>query len=233
MGRVAMASSRRTRGTKKAPTARRRALPAALVINLARRKDRWAEIKSRLQRIEGLAFERLEAVDGKEKIEQSEVAAAWNTAGNWRYVTRMFEGGQKCGYTVKDLALTAGERGCAASHVKAWRRCAASRKALLVMEDDARPKRVFAAALGNALQELRGKAAQVLWLGYVRAAPWRRRVPLDHCGLRTVALGCPKAAAGAASESTCGQLHVEFGVPAQAEGLRGGAAVGIASQTME
>eukprot|EP00438_Fugacium_kawagutii_P034851 Skav225547 [mRNA] locus=scaffold81:201881:202429:+ [translate_table: standard] len=58
----------------------------------------------------------------------------WTTATNWQYVTRTFEGGSKCGYRVKELQLTAGERGCAASHVLAWRRCSEGRKPVLVLE---------------------------------------------------------------------------------------------------
>eukprot|EP00434_Breviolum_minutum_P034378 symbB.v1.2.030427.t1/scaffold3249.1/size60221/3 len=38
--------------------------PKALVINLARRRDRWNEVEDRLRRIKGLRFDRLEAVDG-------------------------------------------------------------------------------------------------------------------------------------------------------------------------
>eukprot|EP00434_Breviolum_minutum_P040957 symbB.v1.2.036420.t1/scaffold5137.1/size30495/1 len=104
------------------------------------------------------------------------VGRRWTTAKNWKYVTRTFEGGKKCGYRVQELLLTPGERGCAASHVMAWRRCSACRKPMLVLEDDARPRRTFAAVLSKALKEVRGSSPHVLWLGYTKAAPWRRRV---------------------------------------------------------
>lgn len=38
---------------------------------------------------------------------------------------------------LEELLLTPGERGCAASHVMAWRRCSACRKPMLVLEVDA------------------------------------------------------------------------------------------------
>eukprot|EP00435_Cladocopium_sp_Y103_P073404 s178_g43.t1 len=151
--------------------------PKALVINLARRRDRWTEVENRLQHIKGLDFERLEAVDGTlDPIGTSEVGQSWTTAANWHYVTRTFKGGKKCGYQVKELQLTIGERGCAASHVMAWQRCCAWRKPILVLEDDARPTGTFAKTLSKALKEVRRSSPHVLWLGYVQAAPWRRRV---------------------------------------------------------
>jgi len=151
--------------------------PKALVINLARREDRWKEVENRLQHIKGLNFERLEAVDGTlDPIRASEVGQSWTTAANWHYVTRTFKGGKKCGYKVKELQLTTGERGCAASHVMVWQRCCAWRKPVLVLEDDARPTGTFAKTLSKALKEVRRSSPHVLWLGYVKAAPWRRKV---------------------------------------------------------
>ncbi|MDI4658614.1 glycosyltransferase family 25 protein [Xanthobacter autotrophicus] len=79
-----------------------------LLINLARRPDRLAFMRSQLDAL-GLAFERIEAVDGQ--------------ALDWR-------AGTGC--------ITAGERACALSHRTAWQRFLASDEQLcLVLEDDA------------------------------------------------------------------------------------------------
>ncbi|CAK9042588.1 unnamed protein product [Durusdinium trenchii] len=157
--------------------ASRRRLPKAWVINLQRRKDRWSEVECCLKRIPGLEFERFEAIDGtSQRIDGSEVAEVWSTAANWKYVTRIFEGGESCGYQVQELRLSPGERGCGASHLHLWRRCAASHVPSLILEDDAQLKRTFAGALSQALAELRSCRPQVLYLGYTQAAPWRRRI---------------------------------------------------------
>ncbi|CAE7591014.1 Colgalt1 [Symbiodinium sp. CCMP2592] len=152
-------------------------LPRAVVVNLPRRADRWREVRQRLDGIEGLKFDRMQAVDGqKEQIHTREVTKTWSTAKNWHYVTRAFEGGAECGYTVKELCLSEGERGCAASHVKAWRACAASRKPLMVFEDDAKPHPKFKTVLCQAMRDLHGQEPDILYLGYSKAAPWRRKV---------------------------------------------------------
>eukprot|EP00439_Symbiodinium_sp_Y106_P024232 s2456_g2.t4 len=152
-------------------------LPRAVVVNLHRRADRWREVRQRLDGIEGLKFDRMQAVDGqKEEIHTREVTKTWSTAKNWHYVTRAFEGGAECGYTVKELCLSEGERGCAASHVKAWRACAASRKPLMVFEDDAKPHPKFKTVLCQAMRDLHGQEPDILYLGYSKAAPWRRKV---------------------------------------------------------
>eukprot|EP00913_Durusdinium_trenchii_P024609 g23101.t1 len=75
-----------------------------------------------------------------------------------------------------ELRLSPGERGCGASHLHLWRRCAASHVPSLILEDDAQLKRTFAGALSQALAELRSCRPQVLYLGYTQAAPWRRRI---------------------------------------------------------
>lgn len=166
-------------------------LPPAVVLNLARRPDRWEEARQRLETIGGLFFERIEAVDGETgaAIPETDVSRSWSTERNWRYVTQVFEGGVDCGYMKRQLRLTAGERGCAASHIALWRRCAAAplkegnRNALLpedgamlVLEDDALPKKDFVRRLRLALQDLHNEAPDLLFLGYTQAAPWRRIV---------------------------------------------------------
>ena len=111
------------------------------------------------------------------EIPADAVALTWSTARNWRYVTRSFEGGEQCGYEACELPLTGGERGCAASHVALWRRCAAEAAGpALILEDDALPQPGYLQRLRAALGELRGEDPDLLYLGYTQAAPWRRRV---------------------------------------------------------
>lgn len=152
-------------------------LPAAVVVNLDRRQDRWKEVQQRLKSLQGLSFQRLKAVDGdSEAIEQAEVLTTWSTAGNWQYVTKVFEGGEHCGYHAKELQLTPGERGCAASHILAWRRVAAEEGALMILEDDATPTPQFRPLVAQALLDLRDERPDILYMGYTQAAPWRRKV---------------------------------------------------------
>ena len=158
-------------------TARISRLPA-LVVNLARRKDRWEEIACRLGKLRDiLNFERVDSVDGTiDTISPNVVTTSWSTARNWRYVTKAFEGGTECGYTAKELALTPGERGCAASHVRVWQRCAGNSGPLVILEDDAKPLKGFSARLREALQDLSSQETDILYLAYTQAAPWRRKV---------------------------------------------------------
>ncbi|CAE8693128.1 unnamed protein product, partial [Polarella glacialis] len=83
-------------------------LPSAVVLNLKRRPDRWESVKTSLQRLKGLQFERVEAIDGADLTQQipnEVVARTWSTAVNQKYVSRVFEGGEE--YGACDLPLTA------------------------------------------------------------------------------------------------------------------------------
>ncbi|CAK9074213.1 unnamed protein product [Durusdinium trenchii] len=77
-------------------------------------------------------------------------------------------------YVVRELEMSAGERGCALSHIRAWRRCVDKRQPLLVIEDDAVPTKDFTEVLKQALTSL-PRDADVLYLGYSQAAEWRRQ----------------------------------------------------------
>lgn len=153
-------------------------LPTTVVVNLARRPDRWKDIQRSLSTLEGgpLKFERLEAVDGSSGVPLDLVARTWLTTRNWRYVVRVFEGGKKCGYMQKELDLTPGERGCAASHIVAWKRCAQASGPLMILEDDASPQKGFIDTLRKALADLQAESPDILYLGYTQASPWRRKV---------------------------------------------------------
>lgn len=81
-------------------------------------------------------------------------------------------------YEEKVLELSPGERGCAMSHVCAWRCCLKKQTPLLVLEDDAAPTENFSDALERVLSNM-PQDAQVLYLGYSQAAGWRRIVSED------------------------------------------------------
>lgn len=162
-------------------------LPPTFVVNLARRPDRWKSVQQRLRKLGAkLSMERADAVDGAAgaEISTSIVTHTWSTASNWRYVTGTFEGGENCGYRRCSLKLTGGERGCAASHVVLWQRCAAITGAehpWMILEDDAVPKPNFLTCLRQALVDLRHESPDILYLGYDQAAPWRRIVSKAVC----------------------------------------------------
>jgi len=120
-------------------------------------------------------MKRLVATDGcaAEAISDSVVGRQWTTDRNSRYDGRQ---GYRPGV---ELQLTPGERGCAMSHVRAWREVLAdggSGVPVLILEDDAVPSPLLAARLGPAVKAASGAGADVLYLGYINGAPWRGRV---------------------------------------------------------
>lgn len=126
---------------------------------------------------------RFRASDGKsDAISRDDVTFSWNTANNVRYqklrATR--KGWNDLdSYKVKDLEHSAGERGCSASHIRAWKHClehaGEAERPLLVLEDDAAPIENFTEILERALAAL-PRDAHVLYLGYSQAADWRREI---------------------------------------------------------
>lgn len=146
-----------------------------VVINLNSRPDRWKRIsKSLSARLPFLESQRLEAVDGrKAPPPEKDVTLRWSTA----YIASFCDW-----YRVKTLKMSPGERGCCASHVRCWRRCARLGKPLVVLEDDAVVLPRFAEVLAQAtreLQELKGSsaAADVLWLSSKDRGRARRLSP--------------------------------------------------------
>lgn len=154
------------------------ALPSALVVNLARRSDRWESVSTCFATTKGLSklsLERFEATDGeREEIPETFVTLEWCTLRNREYVRRVFDEGDD--YAVCTLLLSKGERGCAMSHVRAWRRIADGTAPVMVLEDDALPRPTFAPRLRRALTLLHDESPDILYLGYTQAAPWRRSV---------------------------------------------------------
>jgi GR25 family glycosyltransferase involved in LPS biosynthesis len=99
---------------------------AAVYINLAARTDRRRAVELSLAKA-GIQAERFEALRGASAGED-EVRTTWDTSLNAK-----FDRNTK---VQSDLAMSDGERGCAASHLALWRRCVERNGPLLVLEDD-------------------------------------------------------------------------------------------------
>jgi len=160
---------------------------SSIVVNLDRRPDRLADCQKKLtQHCPWLDHERFRASDGKlDIIPETDVSLSWNTALNVQYQkSRATRKGWNDldSYKVKDLDHSLGERGCSASHIRAWKYClnAAGNtdKPLLVLEDDAAPTENFTEVLERALVVL-PQDAHILYLGYSQAAEWRREISAD------------------------------------------------------
>lgn len=128
----------------------------AVVINLRSRTDRLIGLqRSVAKHAPWLRLERLEAVDGRAASPpEREVSKSWST----ERLAKLFHW-----YRTRTIAMSPGERGCCASHLKAWRKCAASGKPLLVLEDDAVLLPSFTGTLRQALKEA-PKDIGALWI---------------------------------------------------------------------
>jgi len=159
----------------------------AVVVNLERRPDRMDGCTARLQAYcPWLRASRFIACDGKKTVmSEKEVVIDWSTANNVKYQRQrsIRKGWNDLDtYEVRDLKLSAGERGCAISHVRAWEHCLEragdTNLPLLVLEDDAAPTPEFTATLERAMRDT-PEDAQCLYLGYSQAADWKREVSAD------------------------------------------------------
>mmetsp|Transcript_50399 Transcript_50399/g.109446 ORF Transcript_50399/g.109446 Transcript_50399/m.109446 type:complete len:308 (-) Transcript_50399:284-1207(-) len=151
-----------------------------IVINLKRRPDRMAECAAILKaRCVALTATRFEATDGRvDVIPTSEVGTSWNTARNTVYqrIRSIRKGWNDLDtYAERTLEMSGGERGCAYSHVRAWRHCVEHGRPILVLEDDAQPTPDFTPVLKRALQSV-PEDTHVLYLGYSKAADWRSEI---------------------------------------------------------
>eukprot|EP00746_Dinoflagellata_sp_MGD_P157358 gnl/MRDRNA2_/MRDRNA2_86188_c0_seq2.p1 gnl/MRDRNA2_/MRDRNA2_86188_c0~~gnl/MRDRNA2_/MRDRNA2_86188_c0_seq2.p1 ORF type:complete len:435 (+),score=113.20 gnl/MRDRNA2_/MRDRNA2_86188_c0_seq2:55-1305(+) len=151
------------------------------VVSLSNRYDRWDRMSIRwngmmLMHPEVcLDMERFDATNGaKDPIPLKLVTKTWNTARNRKYV------GNGTWYDKVDdtLELTPGERGCAASHVRLWKKVAKMDGPAILLEDDAIPVDGFADKLTKGLKDI-PKDADLLYLGYSKPdkAPWIRELP--------------------------------------------------------
>ena len=98
----------------------------AVYINLDERDERREGTDTELQRA-GLTAERFRALRGSE-APAGHVTMSWDTTLNARFDPLM--------QPDQVVDLTEGERGCAASHVSLWRRCADGGSPMLILEDD-------------------------------------------------------------------------------------------------
>lgn len=139
---------------------------SAVVINLDRRPDRWNRILRNLsEKAPWLKVTRLSAVDGKaDPPSYKDVSRSWTTAR----LAKLFHW-----YTTKKCIMSAGERGCCASHMASWKICAKQSKPLIVLEDDAVILKNFGQSLSDALAEC-PKDTGAVWLSSKdRGAPKR------------------------------------------------------------
>lgn len=155
----------------------------AVVINLDRRPDRMEACANSCSiQCPGLQYTRLPAADGrKEDIPLSEVGMSWYTGTNCVYqkMRSVRKGWNDLdNYVPRELRLSAGERGCSMSHIRAWRHCIELNRPLIVLEDDAMLMPDFTPVLSRALTALPADA-QLLYLGYSQAAPWRRELSAE------------------------------------------------------
>lgn len=155
-----------------------------VIINLQRRPDRLADCSRRISErcASKLRWKRLAAADGKrEVIDANLVSTSWHTGRNTEFqkirARRKGWNDEDESYVSRTLFMSAGERGCAMSHIRAWRICADRRddQPLLVLEDDAEPVANFPELLANSLATVPADV-DILYLGYSQAAPWRRQV---------------------------------------------------------
>ena len=95
----------------------------AVYINMAHRSDRRAAMEQGLAEA-GITASRVEATTGDQATDEL-VCRDWDTSLNARF-------DRNC--KVERLRMSDGERGCAASHAKLWRRCVESSAPLLILE---------------------------------------------------------------------------------------------------
>lgn len=138
-------ASGQTRAAAGMPSAAMKRLKC-VVINLKDRDDRWhGFLKSQAKNAPWLQCERLDAVDGRVAPPAAkDVDKKWST----ERLAQMFHW-----YRTKTIPMSPGERGCCASHLKAWRKCAAGTEPLLVLEDDACLLPAFTSTVKQALAE--------------------------------------------------------------------------------
>jgi len=127
-----------------------------VVINLKSREDRWLGLqKTATKNTPWLQLERLDAVDGRVSPPPAkDVCRKYSSAR----LAKLFHW-----YRPKTIPMSGGERGCCASHLKAWRLCASSNRPLIVLEDDAVILPCFTATLDKALSEA-PRDVGALWL---------------------------------------------------------------------
>jgi len=144
----------------------------AIVISLERRPDRMEECAQKLMKnCAGIQYQRFVATDGKATpIPESEVVYSWSTVKNVVYqkLRAVRKGWDDLdSYQERQLVLSPGERGCASSHILAWRYCiehsGGEERPLLVLEDDADPTPEFVKVFSRAWQRFLPMQICCIW----------------------------------------------------------------------
>jgi len=155
----------------------------ALVINLDTRQDRWDHMTEELKPLDEsgfLEYERLPAVNGS-TIEASEIESTFAPEHIYEPVIQEFVHdwyGLPLPMPVASMIMqwaeraptwSDGERGCAMSHIHAWRKIAAGTEPMLVFEDDSVLEPDFEQTLVQSQKILDaeyGDKADILFLQY-------------------------------------------------------------------
>lgn len=176
--------------SKNAPRSRPSPL-RSLVVNLDSRPDRWEAMQKRLRPLQTsglLTVERLPAIDGNNASVPNEVIASKKletiaTVEELLEDYSKYAGGDmlpemRLGLNVWSVALkqgaldwSAGEIGCAMSHVRAWKEVVAGSEPVLILEDDAKFDDDLVEASLQALA-LAGDDLDVLLLEYLSFECW-------------------------------------------------------------
>mmetsp|Transcript_99760 Transcript_99760/g.288050 ORF Transcript_99760/g.288050 Transcript_99760/m.288050 type:complete len:317 (-) Transcript_99760:247-1197(-) len=160
----------------------------ALLLGLERRPDRRQRCEDMLSKeVPWLQTEFFRATDGKvDTIPDDEVSQTWNTKNNSLYgaYEEVKDADGKVLHTAEEFAdpgvdykFSPGERGCAHSHYRMWKRIAEGKEPMLILEDDVqlvfeRTKggmasgASFTSRLQLGMQEATKKKADVLYLGW-------------------------------------------------------------------
>lgn len=137
---------------------------SAVVINLTDRPERWARLqKNFAKHAPWLPLHRLDAVHGgKSPPLESDVVKRWST----KRLAQLFPW-----YRTKTITMSPGERGCCASHIKAWLIAAKLKRPLIVLEDDASALPNFGKTLAQALKEAPSGETHAIWLSSKDRSP--------------------------------------------------------------
>lgn len=191
-------------------------LPKALVINLARRTDRWSRVSEKLQNL-GVKFIRWEATDGQREDAPEELVAKWWTHGSipvgedfgkwWDEDIHVLLHRDYCA-----VKMSAGERACAMSHIRAWMSHGEA-SPLMVFEDDAEPYDDFVEITSLAIQALKeDEPPDLLFLGWGHWTSWRRcaaRFEHEHAHYRILEAEAPLCCHAYIMWPTCAKKLLE------------------------
>ena len=127
-------------------------------INLARRSDRLRKYEASARRA-GLRWTRFEAVDGAAiNYPTGDFDARWDATRNAEHDRHVAPGPRRA---------TAGEKGCALSHVALWRKAIETEGWLLITEDDCRfDKRWLPGPIAYLWREHVPSDAELVYLGF-------------------------------------------------------------------